>query len=352
MIQPMFMNLDRSRHSRRSILWVLAVCFLLLAIVGPGPTAQAAKPTKTSKPSAGSNPYDVLNLVNQLRAANGLAPLQANVALMAAAQAHSEYQASVHSITHYGPGGNSPKDRAAAAGYGGGATFFLSENIYGGTNASAQQAITWWQGDAPHLNTMLGANYQDAGAGVATDGSLVYYTLDVGYVSGSTGTGGTGGSTPRVGTVTPITFNPVQIATPMPDGSIVHTVQSGQTLWTIAAIYKIDLQELLKLNHFNEGTFIYPGQKVLIKGPDALPTPTASQTAIPTSTRKPTPIPRRTATEVGLAPLTLDSASLPASQPAAPTGISPVLMLIGALVMGGVVLLGVGTLLSGRGAAK
>ncbi len=59
---------------------------------------------------------------------------------------------------------------------------FVSENIYGGGNASAQSAVNWWMGDALHQNTMLSPNYTDAGVGVASNGSAMYFTLDVGYV--------------------------------------------------------------------------------------------------------------------------------------------------------------------------
>ena len=352
MIRPMRLPTSPKRLYQAA-LWVVFLAVLVLPFLGSRP-AQAAKPTKTPQSNVGNSPYDVLNLVNQLRASKGLAPLQANAELMAAAQKHSEYQATVHSITHYGPGGNSPKDRAAAAGYGGGASFFLSENIYGGSSATAQRAVTWWQGDAPHLSTMLGSQYTDAGAGVATDGSTVYYTLDVGYISGApggSGSGSTGGSvaaTSLPGTAQ-ATVNPVLMATPMPDGSIVHTVQAGQTLWTIAAIYNVNLQDLLKLNAFNENTLIYVGQKILVKGPDAPPTPTIPPTITPTRTRKPTLIPRHTATEVSLAPQAVESSIPSDSQPAAAQpGIDPILILIGALVAGGLALVVVGSLLNGR----
>jgi hypothetical protein len=45
----------------------------------------------------------------------------------------------------------------------------------------------------------------------------------------------------------------------------VHVVQAGQTLWTIAATYKIALSDLLQLNGFTENTYIFPGNKILIQ---------------------------------------------------------------------------------------
>lgn len=63
-----------------------------------------------------------------------------NKALMASAQAHSDYQAEIGQVTHSGQGGSRPRDRAIAFGYGGGATVYVSENIAGGMNMSAAEA--------------------------------------------------------------------------------------------------------------------------------------------------------------------------------------------------------------------
>ncbi|MCK5429875.1 MAG: CAP domain-containing protein, partial [Anaerolineales bacterium] len=159
---------------------------LILAFWGVGIGASARElDSVASRFSGASSPSEVIQLVNQLRKANGLPAYQVNSALMAAAQAHSEYQAAVGSVTHTGSGGSRPRDRAIAMGYGGGGAVFVSENIMGGNSMTAQKAVQWWQGDAPHLNTMLSPNYQDVGAGVAVSGSAVYITLDVGYIAGA-----------------------------------------------------------------------------------------------------------------------------------------------------------------------
>lgn len=228
--------------------------------------------------SAASSPSEVIQLVNQLRKANGLPPYVVNNALMAAAQAHSEYQASLGSITHTGAGGSRPRDRAIAMGYGGGASVFVSENIAGGSNLTAQNAVQWWQGDAPHLDTMLSPNYRDVGAGVAVSGGVVYYTLDAGYVANSPAPAPSDGTTSPgynpTGTPVPTTeiIIPVAVATPKPDGSIVHVVQQGQTLWRIADTYKVKLDIILALNGLTQDSVIFPGEKLLIKTADVTPT--------------------------------------------------------------------------------
>jgi len=261
----------------------LLVCLLIGGVFSAGvQTTFATSPTGKK-----GGAYEVISLVNQLRAARGLAPYQANSALMAAAQAHSEYQASIGSITHSGAGGSRPADRAVAAGYGGGLKVYVSENIYGGNNASPQQAVGWWQGDSLHLTTLISPNYVDVGVGVAVGGNTVYYTLDAGYVSGSPGnppSNSSAGSSP-VATSRPAVaaIIPIQVATPAADGSIVHIVQQGQALWNIAAAYKIELSELLALNGLTKDTFIYPGDKIIVRQAKSTPTATLQTEINPTA---------------------------------------------------------------------
>jgi len=306
-----------------------------------------------------SSAYDLIAVVNQLRKANGLPPYQVNGILMAIAQSHSDYQASIGTVTHSGPGGSRPRDRALAAGYGGGATILISENIMGGRNLSAQGAVQWWQGDAPHLNTMLSPNYQEVGAGVAIADGVAYYTLDVAYVAGASAPPGEATSPPSPGSPLPPspTFEiviPVSRATPNPDGSILHVVQTGQTLWNIAAVYEVALPDLLALNGLNDNSVIFPGEKLLIKPPAGTPTPT--ETVLPTRTPTETPSaaitstgsPAVTPSPVALSqqpgaelhpnptqtPLAKQSSALPAT----PGGIDPLLLAIAVLVVLGLAL--------------
>ncbi len=231
--------------------------------------------------------YDIIQRVNQLRASYGLPPYRVDAALMAAAQSHSEYQASIGAITHNGAGGTSARDRAIAFGYGDGAAVFVSENIAGGNQISMDFAMQMWQGDTLHLNTILSSNYQDVGAGVAISGDAAYFTLDAGYVAVST-------SSPPPGDTVSVTANPlvepsptqviivpVAAATPQPDGSIIHIVQQGQSLWNIAALYDIELSELLTLNGLSANALIFPGDELLVKL--AEPTATADSSLLPTA---------------------------------------------------------------------
>jgi hypothetical protein len=137
---------------RRFLLLVIPLLMLL-------PLLFAASP---SLAQAGS-PYELIATVNQLRSTNGLGALNADGALMAAAQSQSDYQASIGSFTHSGEGGSTPRERAVAAGYG---SSGVTENIAGGMDLSPGGAIAIWSRDALHTNTMLG-NYTDIGASAA-----------------------------------------------------------------------------------------------------------------------------------------------------------------------------------------
>jgi len=86
---------------------------------------------------------------------------------------------------------------------------------------------------------------------------------------------------------------PFPTPTPGPDGRITYRVQEGDSLWRIAAIAGISLEELMALNGIQPGDFISPGMELELgragpaqptaAQPGAQPTPTA-----PTLT--PTPI--------------------------------------------------------------
>ncbi|MBN1146985.1 MAG: LysM peptidoglycan-binding domain-containing protein [Anaerolineales bacterium] len=335
---------------------ILLVCLIgVMASLGLKASPGRAQPERARLNSA----YDLIAAVNQLRASNGLPAYQVNAALMAAAQAHSNYQASIGSVTHSGSGGTRPKDRAAAAGYGGSATIYVSENIAGGMSMTYQSAFQMWQGDSLHLNTMLGANYQDVGAGVATAGGMTFFTLDVGYVAGSAGSGSSGSSastasTNPVAPATAVAFFPVKVAKPGSDGSIVHEVQPGQSLWSIAATYKVELSDLLALNGFTSNTFIFPGDKILIKPADVTPGAAAQTPPLETTraARKPTrtPAPLLDATAPDKAGIVTPTPTLEA-RPISDIspGVNPLIWVIAALVFGGTALIILGNLLKRGG---
>ncbi len=91
----------------------------------------------------------------------------------------------------------------------------------------------------------------------------------------------------------PITW---QTVTPNPDGSVIHIVQTGQTLVGIAAIYQIPISELLAQNHLTMQAIIQPGDPILVKpaDPTATSAPASTPTHRPPATRTATPAPSKT----------------------------------------------------------
>lgn len=274
----------------------LAVVLVALALL------QAAPPMPVQAAASGS---DLVAALIVLRQSKGIAPLKIDSALMNSAQGHSDYQASIGAFTHTDSGGSIPTSRGAGAGYGGGAAIFVSENVaYLLTSYDVNCIIYTIWSDALHWNTMLNPRYTHAGAGATVKGESTYYTLDVAYVAGPQGSAAqaasSGPSLQQAQTLQPTEplVAPVIVSTPKPDGSIIHPVQLGQALITIAKAYGLTVEELKKRNNLTSD-FIIVGQKLIIQGSS---TPTLS----PTITLTPRP-PTRTATVTRTATLPLSA---------------------------------------------
>lgn len=323
---------------RKRIFTLLFALSFMMAGLTPLNTHNTQAKSSAPQPSRVSSPYDLIAAVNNLRAANGLSPYQVNPILMTIAQAHAEYMAATGSVTHYSADGSRPYQRALAAGYpvagdlsrGG----WFSENIIAGLNLSAQGAMDAWMGDAPHQNTMLSSTYREVGAGVATAGDKVYYTLDADLATGSQPIIPTTGSnaTPRpllasTGTVIP--------NTPNPDGSVLHIVQKNETILLIAYAYGIPVDEFLRLNKLTLAATIFIGQQLIIR-PAFTPTPTLPTE---TPTRRPTATPWLTSTASPTLPSTL-LIPTPIAKAAVPISsgvVSVAVIILLALVVAGVV---------------
>ena len=222
----------------------------------------------------GDSAATVINTINQLRSQGGLAPLKSHPALMQISRQHSKYQASIGTWTHYSADGSRPIDRAYAAGFGNGATIFISENVAYGTDASIMEIINGPWNDPDHHHTMYNPQAKYIGAGVAYSGDLVFYTVDTGHFVGDpapTPEFPAVSSTPS-GSVFP-TPVPVVVSTPNSDGSVIHIVGAGQSLWTIAAVYEISLEILNEINQFEEDAVLLPGDQIIIQ-PSYTPTRT------------------------------------------------------------------------------
>jgi len=162
-------------------------------IVGGGGSSTGTTPvtgnTPTGGGTAGTCTYtlnadyisQVLNLINQARAANGLSTLTVNPMLTASAQAHSQDMACNNFIRHTGSDGSTEATRIAAQGY---VSSRDDEVIYaafpdgGGDPASV---VNWWLNDASHRPVLLASDFTEFGGGyafVSTSGAGGYFTVD------------------------------------------------------------------------------------------------------------------------------------------------------------------------------
>ena len=277
-----FNNMTNKFSQKRSACFILIGLVLLLG--------QILVPSRPVQAQAGSA-YDLIDAVNQLRADYGLPPYVVDGGLMASAQAHSEYQASIQTITHQRADGTSPADLG------------FTENIAGGMNLSVNYAVQSIWSDTAHMNTMVGISSGSVGAGVAEANGMVYYTLQVRRDSSGkqipvqTFTPPEGSPIATGPTTTQEVVISVQTITPAADGSIIHQAQAGQTLWEIAIAYGKTVAELITLNLLDPSNqVIYEGQKIIVQAPyTPTVTPTITNTPLPpTRTPRPTFTPRPT----------------------------------------------------------
>ncbi len=155
----------------------------------------------------------------------------------------------------------------------------------------------------------------------------------------------------------PLPIYPIGTVTPRADGSLIHVVQSGQTLVGIAEAYDIPLEDLLALNGLTRDAVIFPGDELLIRPPFTpmptdLPTGTATATRQPTTTRRPTrtPTPEADPLDATADPEGAGEGATPTPpDPAGDTVGTILLAAIGVLAVTGVTLMLVGSLLKRRG---
>lgn len=105
-----------------------------------------------------------LTLLNDYRAAQGIAPLTHNLLLAEAAELHSADMALNNFTGHTGSDGSMSFDRIARTGYKSRAT---SENVYWGFEGTAIAAFNWWKDSPPHNAEMLSSLYTETGIGSA-----------------------------------------------------------------------------------------------------------------------------------------------------------------------------------------
>jgi uncharacterized protein YkwD len=130
----------------------------------PLPTPVYVPPPPPPPPAVAYNQLSasLVSLINGRRSQGGLHALTPNAALMAAAQRYAElhFAAGPYDLSHYRDG--DPSDRAARAGYRGGAAEVL---VTGEPTASFLMDV--WMESEPHRLLIMGGGYADLGVGCA-----------------------------------------------------------------------------------------------------------------------------------------------------------------------------------------
>lgn len=244
---------------------------------------------------------DLINLINGMRVSQGYPALDVNSILMATAQETSDTMA-INDL-HWHIGGVS--ERIQAAGYGGGAKVWATENFAIGPMTINQIQAVW--ADESHMIPVVNPAYTHIGAGVTEYNGRIWYIVHAAYVSGGSNyvapTSVTQPGEPA-NTSTPAVSQiiiPVQTATPNPGGAVIHEVKSGQSLWSIAIAYDTKIAELVRLNNLSGGDAptIYTGQKLVVVAGEATPTPDPNITETPI---QPTASATITATQTNISP--------------------------------------------------
>ncbi|MGB1249849.1 MAG: LysM peptidoglycan-binding domain-containing protein [Candidatus Promineifilaceae bacterium] len=216
---------------------------------------------------------EIVQLVNSFRAQKGLPPLTYNATLATAAQQQTEYISATNRYTHSGYSGSTPQTRANAAGYIG----RVSENIVGGSDMTPSQGLAWWINSPVHYNTLITTYYTEIGGGFST-GTLNQriYAIVVGTSGGTTSS-----PAPANRNAAPIVAPAFNMASPDEDGAVVHIVKSGQAMWTLAAYYDVELDYIYRINNLSENAFISAGDEIVVRLADGVPTPTPLPTPTP-----------------------------------------------------------------------
>lgn len=217
----------------------------------------------------GDSTTTVINAINQLRVRQELTPLVPHSQLMGIAQQHSQYLASLGTETETGTDGSSPQDRAENAGFGAGAEAIqIFENDACGISLDIQGVLETSWSEPGQEDKLLHPESRYIGAGVAYAGDLVCYTVVTGYWVGDPDPTQPLSPTPGTPASSEMpTAVPVAVSTPGADGTVRHTVANGQTLWIIAAVYNIPLEDLRELNGLDPDTVVNPGNELIIEPP-------------------------------------------------------------------------------------
>ena len=349
---------------KKALMGLVYMAALVLVIFLPTPFSSqraSAQVIYTPTPMEIQTAEQVINAVNSLRVANGLPSLSVHPILMQVAQ--WEVDALVN-----GAGGHTRPDNMTlgqqliSLGYPLSGDLsqdgYRSENIVFGPGFTVEDAIRLWSSDDPHLNTMLSPNRSDIGVAVASNldewgFTVYYYVLETALQTNSgqmqhnayptlTAIANfqavySAAATQSVADgLLPQNVAPVIRNTALPDGNVLHRVQYGQTLWSIATVYGTTVERIQAWNNLGDSTDIFVGQTLLVQlkaTQPSSPTVTQLSSATPVPTYTPGSIsPTSTATLMPISRITTNGENLHRS-PQSLLGIILALLSTGAILV-------------------
>jgi uncharacterized protein YkwD len=159
-------------RSRKTI-WAIATVAAWMLTAGSSALASSCPNTNVQVTGLGQSAMEgsIACLVNEERAAEGLRPVQPNVALRQAALSHSNEMVEQGYFEHTSPAGLTFVDRIVATGYTRGARLWeVGENLVWGTGplSTPQSLVRSWMNSPPHRDNLLRAGFREIGIAAVT----------------------------------------------------------------------------------------------------------------------------------------------------------------------------------------
>ena len=241
------LNLNRRRRGLIFLVILLSLSVLLFR----------ATPSQAQENGASlsADAQAVVDEINRMRAASGIAPLTVHPQLVQAAQAHVGDMVANYNYSHTGSDGSNIGIRVARTGFQSSAG--VSENWVAVGDPS--RAVTWWMNSYVHRTNMLNAKWSHIGlAGRLDPRNEMHVFVAVFGTNGDGGATVTVAAAPQSGTVT--------ITKKVPAGGMDYTVQPGDTLMAVALRYGVDWRTVLTINGLGEHDLLQIGQVVRLPG--------------------------------------------------------------------------------------
>jgi uncharacterized protein YkwD len=319
----------------RTLNCFFSAAIILTLLLSPPTVAQAQTPITETLQAAiqPPTPAEIIDAINALRLSYGLPTLDVHPVLMALAQRQADGVAA--GLTgHWRPYGLTLGQLLIMEGYP--LAGDLTQDGYRSENwiisMTAQGAIDAWLWDDEHSNTMLSEYRSDIGAGVSMSRDewgqdQIYVVVETALQTRSGQQQSwardfltrvpsiINGTTSINGTQVPLAQGqyiiPVIRSTARPDGDVVHEVQYGQSLWSIAITYGTTIQQIQKLNNLGDSNIVYEQQLLLVQKGATQPVVIATQTATTAFSRTLSSTPSPTVTQTVT---TNETAGLPTGQ--------------------------------------